>query len=206
MLSEADAKATAHMAARSEPLASYPALFYVHPLMMIRRIISLLTIVALVASAATPLMARDHHCAGEAGVHKAALENARHEEGCEACEDHCEARSAHHECAGACDASDMEAPHESLGEASAVPAAYRTQWTICCCDHAVPPAPERVAAAGIPASHIKFLAKQAITIPPGLAALLLSFGMHSGYKIGASPPFLATNSPPIYLRLGIFLI
>ncbi|MBS1914401.1 MAG: hypothetical protein JST22_20600 [Bacteroidetes bacterium] len=175
--------------------------------MTVRRIISLLTIVALVVSTAAPLVAHERHCAGEDGVRRAIMHNALHEEHCEACEHNCDADAEDREC-GACGISHAQAP--DLGgdrlQAASSPATYHTEWTFCCCDHATVPLLDRVAAAGVPTSHIKFLAKASIQIPSEHAGRLISFVPYGAYKIGASPPFLASSSPPLHLRLGIFLI
>ncbi|HVZ40763.1 MAG TPA: hypothetical protein VHI13_15895 [Candidatus Kapabacteria bacterium] len=176
--------------------------------MIVRRIISLLMIVALVVSTAAPLAAHERHCAGEEGVRRAIMHNAMHEEHCEACEHHCGAEAADTECDGACGTSGSQtAEHRGDRVPTTVsPATYHTEWTFCCCDHAAVGLLDRVAAAGVPTSHITFLAKAPIQIPSEHAGHLISFVPRGAHKIGASPPFLASSSPPLHLRLGIFLI
>jgi hypothetical protein len=162
-----------------------------------KRLISLMTIVTLLASVLLPSVVHAHLCAGSAAVARSLERNDHHHDDAVA-DEHDHHAAGHHDHGDHHVAEPAEAVH-SHGSGHVSEMSY-------CCYEGDASQQRVVESAVLPSRLVLAHAITLLHVATPSFLLHLSESAQGDFKIGSSPPFLAPLSHSTYLRISVLLI
>ena len=163
-----------------------------------KRLISLITVLTLLASALLPVSLHAHSCAGSEAVARSLERNDHHHHDDAVADEHDHHAGGHHD----------HGDHHGAGEKTSVGsrlAGHADEMSYCCHDGG---SPDRHTPDGATLPS-RLVLVHALTLLHAVAPSLLPQLPEQAqgvFKIGASPPFLASTAHSTYLRISVLLI